>query len=312
MQGWREITSSATWQSLLQGAGRSALQQSWAYGVAVEAAGHGVHRLAWQPGAVPLALAQVLHRRLPLGLGVAILLRGPAWLGTAPDDATIAPLLRALAPWTGRAAVVWQPDDELAAPRRAALRRVWTGPALVRLDLAPPLPHLRSGLAGKWRNRLVRAEAAGLRVQADRAGPRLDWLIAETESQRRARGYAGPAPGFTRILAGASGEDALCLVAERAGKPLAGMLLVRHGRSATYQLGATTAAGRQLSAHHLLLWTGIERLKDSGCTALDLGLVDTVNNPGIARFKLGTGGAALTLAGSYLAPPPLGRRDQAA
>jgi hypothetical protein len=30
--------------------------------------------------------------------------------------------------------------------------------------------------------------------------------------------------------------------------------------------------------------------------------IDTVTNPGIARFKLGLGGAPLILAGSYLLP----------
>jgi len=33
---------------------------------------------------------------------------------------------------------------------------------------------------------------------------------------------------------------------------------------------------------------------------LDLGGVDTARGAGLARFKLGTGGAVVTLAGSYL------------
>lgn len=316
MRGWREIGSAMRWRALLAEAERSALQQSWAYGAAIEAAGHGVVRLAWQAGGTTLALAQLLRRRLPLGLGVVLVLRGPVRFGAVDEppghELVEERAMRALAPWAGRAAVVWQPDDGRAAGRRAGMPRVWTGASAVLLDLARPLTELRAGLHGKWRNRLKRAEAAGLRVRAERCGPRLDWLIGETERQRRARGYAAPSPGFTRSLALAGGGEALCLVAEHGGEPVAGMLFIRHGRSATYQMGATTTAGRRLHAHHLLLWTGIERLADAGCATLDLGLADTVTNPGIARFKLGTGGTPLTLAGSYLAPPRFRLPAQAA
>jgi hypothetical protein len=310
MHGWSEVAAAATWRRLLATAGRSALQQGWAYGAAIEASGHKVCRLAWQASGTTWALAQLLRRRLPLGLGVVLILRGPIMPGiptdTGPDAETERRMIRALTPWTGRAPLVWQPDDGRAAPRRADARRVWTGASTVLLDLEPPLAAIRSTLHGKWRHMLKRAEAEPLRLHAGGPGRRLDWLIAETERQRRQRRYAGPTPAFTRYLAEAGEADTLCLVAEHQGSPVAGMLLCRHGQSATYQMAATTTEGRRLRAHHRLLWAGIEALKEQGCTTLDLGLVDTESNPGIARFKLGTGAKPLTLAGSYLLPPRLG------
>jgi lipid II:glycine glycyltransferase (peptidoglycan interpeptide bridge formation enzyme) len=40
-------------------------------------------------------------------------------------------------------------------------------------------------------------------------------------------------------------------------------------------------------------------LQEQGVELLDLGGVNTHDLPGISRFKLGTGGQAITLAGTY-------------
>jgi lipid II:glycine glycyltransferase (peptidoglycan interpeptide bridge formation enzyme) len=40
-------------------------------------------------------------------------------------------------------------------------------------------------------------------------------------------------------------------------------------------------------------------LREQGVRRLDLGGVDTVRSGGIARFKIGTGGQVLTLAGTF-------------
>ena len=81
--------------------------------------------------------------------------------------------------------------------------------------------------------------------------------------------------------------------------PLAGIVLIRHGASATYYAGWTSPEGRRLKAHNLLLWRGIGALREAGTDWLDLGGVDPAV-PGVARFKLGLGGEAFTLAGTYL------------
>lgn len=301
MQAWRQIDDAGLWHDRLQAAGRSALQQGWAYGQAVALQGHGVARFGAFAGEDCIALAQLVHRRLPFSLGLALLLRGPVWLGQ-PDAAAWLPELQRTIGWRH---LVWQPDDDDARDRRAGGRRIWTGAAHVVLDLFPELSALRRGLDGKWRNMLKAGEAAGLKVDATSGGPALDWLIAEAERQRRERRYAAPHPSFQANLAAASGrKGALVLTASSGGQPIAAMLFLRHGSTATYQLGATTSAGRATRAHHRLLWEAVVRLKDAGCRRLDLGQADTVTSPGIARFKLGTGGEVLTLAGSYLLRAP--------
>jgi hypothetical protein len=230
------------------------------------------------------------------------LLRGPVWL-----DATIEPSLEmdaieALARLLRRCLVVWQPNDADARPRRGGGDRVWTGPSTAWLDLTPPLPRLRRGLDAKWRNRLNQAECGPLEIRAATSGPLIDWLIAANERHRQRIGYRGPTPTFIGTLASSRSEPPLVLVARHAGSPVAGILLVRHSRSATYYAGVTSVEGRALRAHHQLLWEAVRRLKELGCTSLDLGGIDTVTSPGIARFKLGLGGTPMTLAGSYLLP----------
>ena len=80
---------------------------------------------------------------------------------------------------------------------------------------------------------------------------------------------------------------------------VAAMMFLLHGQAATYQVGWTSDAGRDLHAHNLILWKGIEELKERGIRQLDLGGVNTARSAGIARFKMATGGQVRVLAGSY-------------
>jgi lipid II:glycine glycyltransferase (peptidoglycan interpeptide bridge formation enzyme) len=77
------------------------------------------------------------------------------------------------------------------------------------------------------------------------------------------------------------------------------MLFLIHGRVASYHMGWADEQGRQLSAHNALLWESVTHLQGLGIEVLDLGGVNTHDLPGISRFKLGTGGQAITLAGTY-------------
>jgi len=302
---WRlDFLDEPAWRRLLASAEHPALQQSWGYGVAVAGQGHAVVRAVLHDGERCLALAQVVRRRLPCGWGVGLLLRGPVWL-EAPDAERETVAIDRLRAALGRTLLVWQPDDADAGERRAGWRRVWTGPSTAWLDLTPPAALLRSRLDAKWRNRLVQAEATSMSAIEAVGGSDFEWLVEANERQRLRVGYRGPSAGFIRALAAAGRRGMMALIARHEGAPVAGVLLARHGRAATYYAGVTTAAGRQLRAHHRLLWEGILRLQRAGCTALDLGGIDTVTSPGIARFKLGLGATPLTLAGSYLVAPRL-------
>jgi lipid II:glycine glycyltransferase (peptidoglycan interpeptide bridge formation enzyme) len=87
--------------------------------------------------------------------------------------------------------------------------------------------------------------------------------------------------------------------AELGKNSVAGMLFLIHGRVASYHMGWADNEGRQLNAHNALLWQAMAYLQGEGMQVLDLGGVNTHDLPGISRFKLGTGGRAITLAGTY-------------
>ncbi|GBD42841.1 hypothetical protein HRbin40_00297 [bacterium HR40] len=295
------------WEDLLARAPRASLQQSFAYGVAVSAQGHMAHRAVIRDGREPVALLQLAVRRfrwLP-GLRLALAIYGPVWLDGEPDGQRLAQAMDAVCRTLEPGLLLWTPDVANPIPGLGR-RRVMTGASTGVLDLRLPPAELEARLSGKWRNMLRRAREAPLAVVEARAGALLDWLLDTNEAHRRRVGYRGPHRDFYQALAAASHprRDRLVLIARYAGEPVAGVWMQRHGRDATYLVGATTESGRRLRAHHLLLFEAMLRLRERGVERLDLGGIDTVTAPGVARFKLGTGCAVRTFAGTYLLSLP--------
>ncbi|WP_409741321.1 peptidoglycan bridge formation glycyltransferase FemA/FemB family protein [Ferrovibrio sp.] len=305
----------------------SVLEQSWCYGEAVATASNGkVQPERWlvRLRGDAVAMAQVFTRRIgPLGQYVR-LVRGPLFapgLDRASRDAALA-LIRARYPWRRRCLLWWLPElnggsDSENAMARLGMRPMVTGYSSIRLDLTPPLERLRSQLDGKWRNTLKTAEKSALLMEvASRAEG--SWhddaftaLMGEHDEHRLDNRFLGPDAVFYSAFADAVGdrrsadEDALLLWAHAGlhlGKvrPIAGILVLRHGRGATYAMGWSNEAGRLVKAHYRLIWRAVAELKSRGVTQFDLGGVDTERGAGVARFKLGLGGEVFTLAGSFV------------
>ena len=193
---------------------------------------------------------------------------------------------------------------EAAGLRDAGFLQVMTGGFGAAIDLTRPQAERRAALQGKWRNRLVRAEASGLEVRAARyhAG-RHGWLIEAEVAQRRARGYRGLPPGLAALAAQADPGAVRVFEAVAQGRVIAAMLFLIHGAAATYFIGHAGAEGRAAAAHNLLLWQASNRLAAAGVARLDLGPVETERAPGLARFKLGAGAEAKERGGSWLWTP---------
>ena len=95
------------------------------------------------------------------------------------------------------------------------------------------------------------------------------------------------------------GHNVLTLRADIGRDRVAGMMFLLHGQAATYQIGWTSDAGRDAHAHNLLLFKGMEALKERGIRSLDMGGINTGRSAGIARFKISTGAKVVTLAGTF-------------
>jgi hypothetical protein len=311
---------SVAWNTLPRGAwdaacaeNGGAYQQDWAYAETMAAASPGLRILRADirrsDGSL-VALAQILSRPFALAGRFALCTLGPVWVGPSTDAekrAAIAALKRALPDRWPRLLVI-TPDAPAGSPWLAGLKRVMTGEATVRIDLSPDETALRLALDGKWRNALAKAEKSPLRVSRGGLKPaQYRWLLEAEARQRETRGYRALPVELTEAWQaskmGAAGERHAGLAVFRADlgrDACAGMLFLVHGPFATYHIGWSKDDGRAHAAHNRLLWTAMLDLKTRGVRVLDLGGVNTQSGAGIARFKLGTGGAVHVRAGSFV------------
>jgi len=298
---WNTADRSA-WQAATA---RSAWQQDWAYGEAWQQLYGPVLRAGIIEDGERIGVAQVTARRFPGGIHAATCTRGPVWhADTTPAirHAAYRALKRSL-PLPRLSGLFLTPDAEasehetLAAAR---LRRVMTPFSTAMLDLTADDTTLRAAMNGKWRNRLIRAGDSALKiVPAASAAGQYDWLLEAEAAQQKNRRYRATHPALTKAWQSLSGKtgDVMVLTAKQGPDRVAAMLFLLHARGALYQFGWTSPAGRAANAHNLLLWDAMKRLRRKGIEVLDLGGLDTRDNPGIARFKLGAGARVRTLCG---------------
>ncbi|MEM9168990.1 MAG: peptidoglycan bridge formation glycyltransferase FemA/FemB family protein [Pseudomonadota bacterium] len=299
----------ADFRAACAGAPYAAYQQSYAYGEAIRAMGGRVLRARIVQGDAVIGVAQAVTHRLFGGLAVTHVMRGPVWRDPAPTARVKAAAVGALhktLPAKGLCALLISPeggaDDGLA---EAGFKRVFSGYHTALLDLTAPEDALLKGLNGKWRNRLRAAQTSD--VVATRLGrdpSKYAWLLdKDAQLMHRLRHQSSNVALIPQYQERAGRKSVLGFEAKRGAARLAGMLFLRHGEDATYHIGWSGEDGKALNAHNLLLWEAVLELKKSGVRTLDLGGIDTDNNPGIARFKLGVGGAVVSLPGSWTKGP---------
>lgn len=300
------------WYGLLAACPRSTLTQGFGYSAAqftVE---------GWKPrlGIIeladkPIGLVVVTEKRVLGLIRVVRLHRGPLLRPEAQKPAVYAAVLKALRQaypsgplrWTAIVPELPATDENAALLRWAGWTRV-KGPGYrtLWLDLRADEAALRAGLAQKWRNALHQAERAGLTVEIDRDGAQqLGWLLEQYAKDRAAKGYRGPSARLVTRLRTAMHKDGdiLLLRALQDGQPVAGVLLLGHGKAATYQIGWTGPEGRRSRAHNLLLWRAALELKRQGRLWFDLGGILPEQAPGVTAFKRGMGGEEVELVGVW-------------
>lgn len=243
----------------------------------------------------------VLQRRLPGGLRLMMVNRA--------DLSDPAPLITALrSSGLHRSPLILSP--ETPAPQLALFGAVpLTTPAHAALwDLSQDAGQRRAALHQKWRNRLKHGEAQSLRLTRQNLPHDVrHWLFQADAKQQTLRGYRSWPIGLTLAYGRENKGQAKLFQAFEGKEPVAATLILTHGSTATYHIAHTTARGKQLSAHPLLLWEAANWLASKGVSRLDLGLINTEDAPGLARFKLGTGAKLHRLGGTWGLWQPLGR-----
>ncbi|WP_107498032.1 GNAT family N-acetyltransferase [Thalassobius sp. I31.1] len=165
-------------------------------------------------------------------------------------------------------------------------------------DLGAP-QNMRSAMGQKWRNRLRRAEAYKIKVKCYDLQDH-HWLIATEDTQARQKGYRGYPAGFSTLFGQINPGQAKVFEAQYQGEIIAGIVVLLHGRMATWQIGHNLPEGRQLNAMNLLLWRAMCWLSERGYMQLDLGVLNGKDAEGLTRFKLGSGAKAQRQGGTWL------------
>lgn len=300
----------AEWRLLLGAAPRANLLQSWPYAVAARLHDQMMSRRGRIMADGRLTgILQIQEIRIG-PIHMLRLHRGPLWMEGEASAVHWPAFLDLFAREFPRRLGRWRhilPELDASDEARAMLKAAGFRPRnkepyrTVLLDLSPPLEEIRAGFRSNWRNKLRQSERAGLAVDADRIGTSAEPFLARYGADKSARAYRGPKPArlATLIASAAPAGEALILNALRGEETVAAMLMLRHGRSATYQAGWTTEPGRETRAHHLLLWEAIQALKADGVVTLDLGGINPRMAEGVTQFKEGLGGTPLTLLGLY-------------
>lgn len=171
----------------------------------------------------------------------------------------------------------------------------------VWVDISKNPEVLRKKLNPKWRNKLNKSEKHSLNVVWGDKGEHFSWLIQKYTEDKTLRKYDGPTPKSIAALAYqfSRGQNMLIGAALLEGEPIAAILIFNHGASATYQIGYTSEVGREKCAHHLLLWTAMEQLKERNINDFDLGGVNDESAKGVKTFKEGLGGQLYETLGLY-------------
>lgn len=162
-------------------------------------------------------------------------------------------------------------------------------------------------LRDNWRQSLHKAQRAPLNVTWDDQGHLVPWMCAQYAADKSAKGYPGPSPRLLTLLSQEMIPTRGMVVGQvrhetsltPGSQIIAGVMLVCHGRSATYLAGWTGEMGREVSAHHLLLWQSLNMLKQRGIWELDLGGFNESTAQGVKLFKEGMGGTVFRGVGHY-------------
>lgn len=306
----REL-SAKEWPAVAAGFADQGFEQSLTYGLAAaERIGGQARFLAVEEEGTLIGAACLRLKAVPgLGRGIAWLPSGPLVQRKSappPDAAQLGDILSALRDQICAreghvlrlrlpAQAFHDPDTITRAMAAAGFHRTDRARPYqsAAIDLGKDEAQLLAGLKGKWRTDLRYAQKSGLTLEQGDDSALQGRFMALFETVQSTKGFrTNITPEFHFALAGPDYRFDI-LIATKNSADLAGIVIGSAGDTATYLFGATAEAGRPLRAGYFLTWSGILLSRERGLAWYDLGGIDAVANPDVARFKERMNGMAL-------------------
>jgi peptidoglycan pentaglycine glycine transferase (the first glycine) len=298
------------WDDLAAATGRHHLLQSAGWAQLKSTTGWVARRYVLRSGpGTPAGLAQVLLRRLPLGLSFAYAPRGPL-VGPEALAEAVAALRAALGP-ERCVALLCDPEieDEPAVRERLRSARVRPAPVyvqprrtlLMRLDREPD--ELLAAMRKKTRQYIRKAERAGVATEetddVDRFLAVLRKVAARDRFGIHDRAY------FVRLL-GAFPRAVHLQMARLDDLDVGALLVVRLGDRAWELYGGWSGDRPEERPFYLLKWRSLLRMRQLGVRRYDMWGLAEGNEAdalaGVEQFKLGFGGDVVTWVGALESP----------
>jgi lipid II:glycine glycyltransferase (peptidoglycan interpeptide bridge formation enzyme) len=260
--------------------------------------------------------AQILFRRLPLGMSIGYLPRGPVgkdWLCLMDEIDHICQVHHCIS--LKIEPDIWSaengPDLAMIAGYYRSDRPIQP-PKTVLIDLNAPEEEILGAMKQKTRYNIRLAQKKEIKVKVSRDIPLFQRMMRVTGKRDgfpvHSRAYYQKA--FDLFLA-----DNKCqlLMAYYEEKPLAGLMVFRTGITATYLYGASSDEERNRMPTYLLQWEAMCWAKKNGCKIYDLWGIPDVDDEeleggfteesgglwGVYRFKRGFGGILRRTVGAY-------------
>lgn len=303
----RASTGDAEWRALMDAAPTGHLPQDLSYAVGKAASGWPSHRLVFSSGGQPVAFAVVLEfRRFGVKLFNRVN-RGPVMLADAPTDEVVLGVYRALRQQAGRlwttplliAPALAKTEPNLALLRDAGyIRRQTDSWRSGRIDLLPSEEQIWKGLASTFRNRLRSAEKAGVELRIAGDAETYRWMVARHLENMQEKQFKAAGPDLLHALREAGPDNVLVFQLLQQGAAIAGMSVVRFGRTAEYHIGWFSPEGRKINAGNLLMWNVMREMKRRGVASFDLGGLRA--GDGYTQFKKTMKPVEYELAGEWI------------
>jgi hypothetical protein len=297
------------WQACYLSISKPNLMQSHAYGEAKNLAEHWhVNRLIFEHAGTPVAICQILEKRVA---GIRVLSRinrGPLFLDEHPSYAIKDHVFRLLREkwkfFTGGVLLIAPALAPTEENRTILLQngfkdRKVAGWCSALVDLHPEPHEMEKRLSSQWRNRLKSSFRWELELGSSSTAKSVEWLLEMHNQNMKTKGFRGPSDALISALHNTKPADFVVLTALHQGQPLAVMGIARFGAAAEYYIGWFGDAGRKFNAGNFLYWNAALEMKKAGCRWFDVGGYHSSDSYG--RFKQGMRGIEYKFIGEWLA-----------